>query len=589
LDWFTEPRPSRRRALAGSCALLLAAWVCMYGKIWSFEKFEAHRFTAKAMLTGTLKLRSAVMLAGHDEQIYNGAVYTNWGFGVPLLQLPFHAFAGAMHMAQGFFPDRAIYFFYLALAMPVLWAALDRLLAMRWGAEASSRQRTAVSWTATWMVLNVVVFPFMSTRFVIYEETLAYMTLCELMALSAYVFALRSWGAAPVCAMGVAAGMGLLVRPIGLLYVGLWVMLVALESGTKRALQFAAVVAPFLAFWLYGNAVRSGSVFALGYANSNPAWEYETPLLRFGATCCNSPWHVLEAAGRLLGAFFFYIWRVPHDVWMKTCHFDFEERDGAGDPYFGPGVLVLLVGMAYGLLARYRQHRLSFYLPYAAMALLFAAFVRRGEGFAWRYVGDFWPLIVLATVQYVSILPPQARRPLDARLAKILFFTGLAALARFLVPWEWADRADILEPHGDFNTTHGSATLAADFEESRWGVDPALPAKVSCGDRPRRPFHNGLGWLEGCRTGPFTNVYLGVPAKTSDRYALRIVTEGMTQRAVSVYFNGRVYTAEKHGDAYETEVNLHYADLGSPIVLATVLWTRASDSPPGRLLSIELV
>jgi hypothetical protein len=575
--------------LAGVLALLLAAWVCMYGKIWSFEKFEAHRFTAKAMLTGTLRLRGMVTLAGHDEQVYNGAVYTNWGFGVPLLQVPFHAFAGATHMAQGFFPDRAIYFLYLALAMPVLWAAFDRLLGVRWGTAAAPGQRLAASWAATWMVLNVTLFPFMSTRFVIYEETLAYMTLCELLALSAYIFARGSWDFGPVCAMGIAAGMGLLVRPIGLLYVITWAALVALEGRTKRVLLFASVVAPFLGFWLYGNAVRSGSILGLGYANSNPAWEYETPLLRFGTTCCDSPWHVVEAAGRLFGAFFFYIWRTPHDLWLKTCHFDFEERDGAGDPFFGPGVLVLLAGMAYGLVARYRERRLSLYVPYAAMALLFAAFVRRGEGFAWRYVGDFWPLIVLATVQYVYGLPPQDQRPLDARLAKIMFWAGFVAMARFLVPWEWASRADILEPHGDFNTAHGSVTLAADFAESRWGIDPPMPPKVSCEDHPRRPFHNGLGWLEGCRTGPFTNVYLGVPPKTSDGYALRIATEGMSAPAVVVYFNGKIYSAEKHGDSYEAEVNVHYAALGSPIVLTTVLWGRGTEGPPGKLLSIELV
>ena len=580
---------SARGRVAGTGALLFAAWVSMYGKIWSFEKFEAHRFTARAMLTGTLRLRSMVTLAGHDEQVYNGAVYTNWGFGVPLLQLPFHALAGATHMAQGFFPDRAIYFVYLAMAMPLLWAAIDRLLAMRWGLEASRGQRLAVSWAATWMVLNVVLFPFMSTRFVVYEETLAYMTLCELMALSAYVFALRSWSLGPVCAMGVAAGMGLLVRPIGLLYVGVWGMLVVLQGRTRRTLQFAAMVAPFLAFWLYGNAVRSGSVLGLGYANSNPAWDYETPLLRFGTTCCDSPWHALEASGRLFGAFFFYIWRTPHDLWLRTCHFDFEERDGAREPYFGPAVLVLLVGMAYGLVARCRERRLALYVPYAGVVILFAAFVHRGEGFAWRYVGDFWPLIVLATVQYVFVLPPQGRRPLDARLAKIMFWAGFAALARFLVPWEWADRADILQPHGDFRTTHGSATLATDFQESRWGVDPPLPAKLSCGDPPPRLFHNGLGWLEGCRVGPYTNVYLGVAPKTNDHYTLRLATEGMSASAVSVYFNGRVYTAEKHGDFYEAEVSLHYPALGSPIVLATVLWTRDSEAPPGKLLSIELV
>ena len=89
--------PPRLQHLLGTLALLLTAWVCMYGKIWSFEGKNAHRFTAQAMLTGTLRMRSMITHVGHDEQVYNGAVYTNWGFGVPLLQMPFHALARATH------------------------------------------------------------------------------------------------------------------------------------------------------------------------------------------------------------------------------------------------------------------------------------------------------------------------------------------------------------------------------------------------------------------------------------------------------------------------------------------------------------
>jgi hypothetical protein len=586
--WLSGERPI---VIAGTCALLLAAWVCMYGKLWCFEAFDAHRFTARAMLTGTLRLRSVVAMAGHDEQVHDGAVYTNWGFGVPVLQLPFHALAGALGWLHGFFPDRAIYFVYLAAAIPVIWAALDRLLAMRAGGDVSPARRRLVSWAATWLVLNLTLFPFMETRFVVFEETIAYMTICELLALSAYVFALGSWRPLPVCAMGIASGVGLLVRPTGLLYAGVWGSLVALErrpGRVKRTLLFAAAAAPFVAFWLYTNWARSGSVLGLGYDNSNPAWEYEMPILRFGSTCADSPGHVLQAAGRLFGAFFLYIWRRPDSDWLRACHFDMEERDGTREPYFGPAVLVLLVGLVWRLLAR-RERRIALLVPYAGMALLFVAFVRRGEGFAWRYVGDFWPLVVLACVQYVHTQPREALAPFDSRLAKIMFWVGFVALARFLVPWEWSSGGPNGRGRADIVLPRDTGAMWEAFRASRWGHDEPAPSKISCGDRLGTPYQNGLGWRDECKVASFTNVYLGVRPKDGDRYTVRFTTQGIEAEGVRVYVNGTVVPARRSGNGYEADVVLHREAMGSPIVVATVEWTRTSEAPTGKLLSVELV
>src|ERR1700722_5652593 len=71
-----------------------------HDKLWLFQKMEQHRYTAQAMLTGTLKLRAGLSKIGHDEQVFNGAGYTAWGIGVPLLQVPFHALAAWKHMPQ---------------------------------------------------------------------------------------------------------------------------------------------------------------------------------------------------------------------------------------------------------------------------------------------------------------------------------------------------------------------------------------------------------------------------------------------------------------------------------------------------------
>jgi hypothetical protein len=575
------------RLWVGSIALLAVAWVNMYGKLWCFERYDAHRFTSRALLSGTLQLRSLVTLAEHDEQVYNGAVYTNWGFGVPVLEAPFHALAGALGMMHGFFPDRTIYFLYLAAAMPIFLAAFDRLLAMHEAPCTSIEQRQLIAWLTVWLILNWALFPFMSTRFVVFEETLSYMTICELAALAAYIFALRSWGPGPVVAMALSAGFGLLVRSTGLVYVGVWGAIVALQRRPKRTVQFAAVVAPFVAFFLYSNWVRSGSPLGLGYGNSNPAWAYEMPILRFGSRCADTPLHTLQAAARLFGAFFFYIWRKSDSGWLTACHFDLEERDGARDPYFGPAVLVLLVGLVAGLVRR-RERRLALWVPYGAMVFFVAAFIRRGDGFAWRYVGDFWPLIVLAAVQYVHTMPAEAVKPLDGRLARIFFWGGFIALARFLVPWEWSSGGPNGEGRAEILWPRDTARMEADFLASHAGVDRPLPSHVSCGDPPRGPFNNRLGWKDSCEVDTFTNVYLGVLPKEGDHYVLRVHTDGIAGPEVQAYVNGTIYTAARRGDDYEADVIIHQAALTSRIVVATVHWTQWAP-PSGKLLSIELV
>src|SRR5580693_8253293 len=125
----------RLRALLlilGSLLLLGTAMVVWEGSIWGFTYTNQHRFTSMAMLTGTLRMHGGISRITSDEQIFNGAGYTNWGYGVPLLELPFHAVARRVHaFATGFFPDRAIFFLYLAGLPPVLWLSLERLFAGR--------------------------------------------------------------------------------------------------------------------------------------------------------------------------------------------------------------------------------------------------------------------------------------------------------------------------------------------------------------------------------------------------------------------------------------------------------------------------
>jgi hypothetical protein len=607
LMWaFVRGIRTRWGTLVGLLALFLASWVAMYGRLWAFEAFEEHRFTARAMLTGTLRLTGALSRVNGDEQIYGGAGYTNWGFGVPLLQVPFHAAAGALGVLHGFFPDRAVYFTYLAASVPVLWAALDRLLAMRPGPEISRLERGTLAWAATWLVLARTLYPLMSTRFIVYESTLAYAVIAQLLALSAYIFLLRSNGSRAALALGAAAGMGLLIRPTGLLYAGVWGGTVVLEPRTRRRVwAFATGFLPPTAFWLWSNKVRTGSVFGLGFANTNPSFAYHTPMERFGSQCCDTASHTVAAATRLFSGFFLFAAKRSIVPWLNDCHFDWEERD-LFFPFFGPIFLLLLAWMLYRLVRR-RERRPALYLPYLAMALLFASFVHRGQGFAWRYAHDFWPAIVLAVVQYVHTRPEVATRRTDVRAGTAMLAYGLFVFLWFLVPWQWSKRPEII-PVSD------AAAMEARFLADRWAMPDTIGSEVRCGDRLPPLYHDGFGWgqsgctspegvpllvrarppfigcdLPPCAVGTFTNVYIGVPAKVGDDYRLVLHTEGMSAPSLPIYVNGEFTSALPSGDHYEAPVRISYGALQTRAVMVTVEWTRTFVAPAAKLLSIELI
>jgi hypothetical protein len=582
--------------LARGLAILAGLWVFYHysliafggrEKLWLFEKMEQHRYTAMAMLTGTLKLRNGLSKLGHDEQIFNGAGYTNWGFGVPLMQIPFHALAAKMKtLPQKFFPDRAIYFAYFMAVVPVIWAGFDRLLAMRERPDASKLRRHFLSWAVTAFVVTTALYPLMSCRFIIYEETICYFQLAQFVALSAYIFALRSWDAGSVVALGAAAGLGLLMRPTGLIYFGMWTVLVLFERRKWRTLlAYSAAAAPFVAFWMFSNWVRSGSPVAPGLNNSMPWFDFHTPMVRFGGFCSDTRAHTWEVARRLFASFFIAVKLDPKLwPWLDKCHFIFEDRpppagsNYTDEPYFGIGVLVALVWMLLHQLKK-RENRLALYVPFGILLLLFGAYVWAGASFVWRYAGDFWPAITLAGVQYVRFLPRASTPLFGYPLALAFVACAYASFDRSVEPF-----VSTLETLDEI----AASTMWADFSNSRWAQDKSLPNHLKCGDRSDWLYHDGQGWLGGCRVDTFTNFYIGVPSKSDDHYQLQFKTEGVSVPTLRVYLNGRVYTARKLGDSYVADVNIQFDRLTSPIALATIEWTREFEAPPYKLLSVLL-
>jgi hypothetical protein len=556
--------------------------------VWAFSSDERHRQTAMAMLTGTLRLRNGLSTVGGDEQVFSGAGYTNWGFGVPAMQLPFHAVARwlAKHStgAKGIFPygcypDRAIYFTYVALLIPVLWLALDRMLASRRSDRSGWLTRNALSATATVVIMTCAVYPLTTSRFIVYEETMAYFVILQLFALSAYLMLGASRSPWPAAVLGAVAAMGFLTRPTGLVYLAMWAVLLVLDRRRLNyAVVFASAAAPIVGFTLYSNWVKAGSPFSFGFENALPWYAFHIGMQRFAHyRCADTPAHAWLAAKELFDWLFFYV-TDPTDPHLQRCHFMSELRspDNSREGFLGLPVLLLLAWVTGHYVVR-RERRLALYLPIATFVFLFFNYART-VGFAWRYVGDFWPLIALIGAQYARWLPV-ASLP-RVRLAAAFALIATQVRDRQVEPARWTV-TNLMQTQ--------LAGIPERFEKSRYSVDPPLPQRIMCGPAPSWPYHNGRGWGASCEVETHTNVYLGVPKKDGDGYELRFAAEGLQAPSLRAYVNGRIYTADRAGAEYKAKLRLDYRSLHSPAVMVTVEWTADPEPRPAKLLWIELV
>lgn len=570
--------------------ILAQALAAQGGKtVWVFGQDDRHRYTSMAMLTGTLRMHGGLTYLGPDDQAYGGAAYTNWGFGVPSMQLPFHAVAPwlgkhwtshAKHFVSGFFPDRAIFFTYMVLLAAALWLALDRAFAAGVLRRAGWLRRTFAAGASVALIFNLALYPLVSSRFIVYEETLAYFVVVQLFAVSAYVFVRERPSSWPVCALAVAAGLGLLTRATGVGYLGMWGLLVLLERRTVRSVvTFAAAAAPFTLFWLYSNWAKSGSPVSFGYENGMPWFSYHTGMLRFrNYTCADTARHAWVAAKELFQWLFVSV-ADPTDAHLKQCHFVWEARapGNSREAFLGPWVLAFLCWVTAHYAAR-RERRLSLYVPIATCVFLFFNYART-VGFAWRYVGDFWPLLVLIAVQYARWLPSRVGPLPYLRMAACFY---LLSLVLFKTQVETA--VSSIQNASEAQI----AGLPAAFKRSRYGEDAALPSRIACGAVPSWPYHNGEGWSSSCGVDTCTDVFLHVPKKADGSYELRFATQGFDMPRLRVFVNGRVYTATRQGEEYSAPVTVDYGRLVTPTVVVAVEWTSKPDPIPGKLLWIEL-
>jgi len=393
----TAFRPSRSFVAMTLYGMVIVAALAFFGgleSLWAFSLHPAHRHTSLALLRGSLAYPRdlAAGLPFVDLQIFNGSLYTNWGYGVPLLQAPFHAFTQVTGIGvQGYFPDRLIFFVYLSVTLLFLFRSL-----LRFGVLLSSSLTfTVMAFGTLWLIAG---------RFHVYEETLAYFALAQVAALTAFIEYLHRPSLRWSALLGIFAGLGLLIRPTGAPYLLLWV---AILYGSHRQIRdagfFSLVLSPFVSFWMYSNFIRTGEALSFGHRNATPGVDSEL-LARFYPPCA-ATWEGIYEMFVQTGALLFTHERKLPPI-LESCGFTLQGAEAA--PFLSPGLLpLLIICLAYHL--RKRAKDWMPWAPVITMGAVWGIFGLGAVAFCDRYAGDFWPALwvffALFLYQYAYYFP----------------------------------------------------------------------------------------------------------------------------------------------------------------------------------------
>jgi hypothetical protein len=224
----------------------------------------ALRLQTDAFLEGKLSLSDSISMLDEDMVWHNQKVSQVWGLGVPMLRMPFEVVSKAFGVNS--FPDRITFLFYFFVTALLLFYNLRYL----YGRFVSSPHVSAFIIT-----LSALFFPsFLSlvrTRFIVYEEVIAYGYLYSLSTLALTMFVFRKPSIKALSVLGGMASFGFFIRPTVFLYTGTIFLCSTLflyfrRVIEKRHLFIAFFVSAIVAgLFFTSNKIRFGNFFEFGH------------------------------------------------------------------------------------------------------------------------------------------------------------------------------------------------------------------------------------------------------------------------------------------------------------------------------------
>jgi hypothetical protein len=300
-------------AVAWACTRYLNVRADLVPKwgVWYPEGEPYVLLQARALLSGHTALVSHPWGAGHDYNWGRGGMHQAWGLGVPLLALPFHALA-KLFGAPGF-PDDVRFMFFYALTTVVLARALHLV------ARDEPTATVASAAAAGFVMVYPTFVGLVTSRFLIYEQTIATAALWSVTLLAGILWLLERCTTARLVVVCFAAGFALVVRPTHAVY-GLLTLALALLIARRSDCRPRVLLAGLLAYaggsaiYCIGNVLRFGAPFDAGYMNSLSG-SFVNRLTRWGLPFTKLP---LKTQAKEMFATLFLLDPVPGQIMMGT-------------------------------------------------------------------------------------------------------------------------------------------------------------------------------------------------------------------------------------------------------------------------------
>jgi hypothetical protein len=437
-----------------------------------------------------------------------GGLHTNWGLGLPILGVPFHAVA-RLFGAPGF-PDHARFLILYAITMALLTRALHR--------TARSEPTALIASAAA--AGFVLVFPtfvgLIEARFLIYEQTIAVGALWNVLLLAGILALLERSTTPRLMAVCAAAAFTTFIRPTLAVY-GLTTAALGLFIAHRRGLRLRGLVAGasagavVAALYLVGNYVRFGAAFDPGYANITSE-QVVNRLTRWGVDFTSLPLTVTAkemfvTLFRLAPVTSQVIASMPAGVPRSVAPYAVGER---WREYYSPtydlwvlAAWVAAVAIALWRVVRDRGWRrdvdLGAQVPTIVAlwavppAIVLFVFYAKVGNLVTRYLVDFYPAFAAALlcVGMTVVDGVRKRAPGQVPAAQL----AIAAVAALYLAGGRGWAFQLTRPNTGAHMIEHIADLDAHSE-----MQPAPASHLRCGETRGPEFVYGhlAGWLEDC-------------------------------------------------------------------------------------------
>ena len=498
-------------AVGLSCAAYLNARTQLVPRPGEWYPPDAHPavlLQLRAWFSGRLAPGPHPVGDWYDYVWGRGGMHSNFGLGLPILAIPFHALARAFG-APGF-PDEVRFLIFYALTGALFTRALHRASRVEPTALVAS---AAVS---TFLLLFPTLVGLLATRFLIYEQTIAVGALWSVLLLAGVLLLLERATTLRLVLVCGAAAFSIFIRaPLaayGLTTLALATAIAHRGGLPRRGLVAGVATGIFVtALYLVGNFIRFGSPFEAGYANI-VSLAFVNHLTRWGVSFAGAPLHM--AARELFATLFLLdpvaspiITVVPAGVPATVAPYAIGQRwREYSSPTFDLWIFAAWVAafavVAWRIVSRrlWRRGRelgdeVTTVVGLWALPPSIALFVfyARVGNLATRYMVDLYPAYAAAAIcvgmAFVDGVRKRAPRGVPA-----------AQLTIAAVGWIYLSGGGGWPPRreGPVNREALDAQLAAIDAQSK---DQPIPSShIACGEpRGPEPVHGHFaGWLDDC-------------------------------------------------------------------------------------------